>query len=211
MVYSSAVRVMISMLRGVNLGPHNRVKMDELRAMYASLGLRDIQTYVQSGNVIFGTDKGGAALVRKIEEAIARKFGFRCDVVIRTTAELRDVVARNPFKGRHVVPEKLLGTFLAHSDELSRAVRFAAQIAIADRVEGARKANARQELGGRDAGALAARLDGHIAIALGIRIPGIDDHFPFEVVSQILADLRQRSVRNRDQHHVSEHRRLSRR
>jgi len=124
MVYSSAVRVMISMLRGVNLGPHNRVKMDELRAMYASLGLRDIQTYVQSGNVIFGTDKGGAALVRKIEDAIARKFGFRCDVVIRTTAELRDVVARNPFKGRHVVPEKLLVTFLADPPERGGGEKF---------------------------------------------------------------------------------------
>jgi uncharacterized protein (DUF1697 family) len=49
--------VVISMLRGVNLGPHNRVKMEELRALYESLKLREPQTYVQSGNVVFKTDE----------------------------------------------------------------------------------------------------------------------------------------------------------
>ena len=63
-------------------------------------------------------------LEREIEDAIARKFGFRCDVVIRTTAELRDVVARNPFKGRDVVPEKLLVTFLADPPERGGAEKF---------------------------------------------------------------------------------------
>ena len=105
---------MISMLRGVNLGPHNRVKMDELRALYASLGFLDVQTYVQSGNVIFRSDKAESAVVRKIEDAIERKCGFRCDVVVRTAAEMRDVVERNPFaRHRDVQPEKLLVTFLA--------------------------------------------------------------------------------------------------
>jgi uncharacterized protein (DUF1697 family) len=106
--------VIISMLRGVNLGPHNRVKMDDLRTVYASLGLRDVQTYVQSGNVIFTSDKAGSALRRKIEDAIERKFGFRCDVVTRTTPEMRNAIAQNPFaKQRDVVPQKLLVTFLA--------------------------------------------------------------------------------------------------
>jgi uncharacterized protein (DUF1697 family) len=105
--------VLISMLRGVNVGPHNRLKMDELRALYTSLGLRDVQTYVQSGNVVFRTDKSTPTLGKKIEDAIERKFGFRSDVVLRTAAELRDVVDRNPFAGRRdIVPGKLLVTFL---------------------------------------------------------------------------------------------------
>ena len=52
----SDMAVIISMLRGVNVGGHNVIKMEELRALYASLKLRDAQTYVQSGNVIFRTD-----------------------------------------------------------------------------------------------------------------------------------------------------------
>ena len=103
------------MLRGVNLGPHNRVKMDELRALYESLKLREPQTYVQSGNVIFKTDERDLIkLTKRIEAAIEKKFGFRSDVVLRSTAELRDVIARNPFaKRRGIEPSKLLVTFLA--------------------------------------------------------------------------------------------------
>jgi uncharacterized protein (DUF1697 family) len=119
------VPVIVSMLRGVNLGAHNRVKMDELRAVYTSLGLRDVQTYVQSGNVIFKTDKTGSALVRKIEDAIEGKFGFRCDVVTRTVAELRTVVARNPFASRRdIEPGKLLVTFLADKPAGGGGERF---------------------------------------------------------------------------------------
>ena len=107
--------VIVSMLRGVNLGPHNRVKMEALRALYESLKLREPQSYVQSGNVIFKTDERDLIkLTKRIEGAIEKKFGFQSDVVLRSTAELRDAIARNPFaKRRGIEPSKLLVTFLA--------------------------------------------------------------------------------------------------
>jgi uncharacterized protein (DUF1697 family) len=107
--------VIISMLRGVNVGGHNKIKMEALRALYESLKLRDAQTYVQSGNVIFRTDERDIArLTRRIEDGIERKFGFRPDVILRTAAEMRDIVARNPFaKRRGIEPGKLLVSFLA--------------------------------------------------------------------------------------------------
>ncbi len=107
--------VIISMLRGVNLGPHHRIKMDALRALYESLGFTDVQTYVQSGNVIFRTNSRDlAAVAAQIENAVERKFGFRADVVVRTTAELRKAVERNPFAARRdLEPNKFLVTFLA--------------------------------------------------------------------------------------------------
>ena len=107
--------VIISMLRGVNVGGHNKIKMDALRDLYESLGLRDAQTYVQSGNVVFRTEaKDLAGLAKRIEDAIERKFGFRPSVIARTTADLRDAIARNPFaKRRGIDASKLLVTFLA--------------------------------------------------------------------------------------------------
>src|SRR5258708_16854637 len=107
--------VIISMLRGVNVGGHNKIKMEALRALYESLKLRDAQTYVQSGNVIFRTDKRNITqLTKRIEDGIERKFGFRPDVILRTAAEMREVIARNPFmKRRGIGPAKLLGRFLA--------------------------------------------------------------------------------------------------
>jgi len=106
--------VLISMLRGVNVGPHNRIKMDALRTVYESLKLEDVRTYVQSGNVIFrAKEKNLASLAKKIEKAIEGKFGFRCDVILRTTNELRKAIAASPFASRRdVEPGKLLITFL---------------------------------------------------------------------------------------------------
>jgi uncharacterized protein (DUF1697 family) len=107
--------VIVAMLRGVNLGGHNMIKMEALRALCGSLGLRDAQTYVQSGNVVFRTKhRNLAALAKRIEDAIERGFGFRPAVIVRTTSDLRGVIAKNPFASRRGIdPSRLLVTFLA--------------------------------------------------------------------------------------------------
>jgi uncharacterized protein (DUF1697 family) len=106
--------VLISMLRGVNVGGHNMIKMDALRALHESIGLLDAQTYIQSGNVVFRTSgRDLASLSKKIGNAIEAKFGFRPGVILRTPSELREVIARNPFAARPGIdPRKLLVTFL---------------------------------------------------------------------------------------------------
>jgi uncharacterized protein (DUF1697 family) len=121
--------VIISMLRGVNVGGHNKIKMEALRALYESLKLWDAQTYVQSGNVIFRTEERDISrLTKRIEEGIERKFRFRPNVILRTTAEMREVIARNPFaKRRGIEPGKLLVTFLG-SDPGAEAREKALQI-----------------------------------------------------------------------------------
>jgi len=107
--------VLICMLRGINLGPHNRIKMEALRALYVSLKFSDPRTYVQSGNVIFRTkEKIGPHLARKIQDAIEKKFGFSPGVILRTPEEFRMTIANNPFaKRKDIHPGKLLVTFLA--------------------------------------------------------------------------------------------------
>jgi uncharacterized protein (DUF1697 family) len=107
--------VLISMLRGVNLGSHNRVKMDALCDLYEELKLESPRTYVQSGNVIFTTkEKDTAKLTKKIQNAIEKTFQCRPEVILRTTGEMKKAVAANPFSGRrNIEPGKLLVTFLA--------------------------------------------------------------------------------------------------
>jgi uncharacterized protein (DUF1697 family) len=107
--------VIVSMLRGVNVGGHHLVKMDTLRALYESIGLHDARTYVQSGNVVFRTQQRDVArLPKRIEDAIEQAFGFRPSVIVRTASELRAVIAANPFAERNdVLPARLLVTFLA--------------------------------------------------------------------------------------------------
>ena len=107
--------VIICMLRGVNVGGHNLIKMDALKALCVSLKLKDPQTYVQSGNVIFGSiEKDLVKLSKRIQDAIEKAHGFRSGVVLRTLAELQEVVAQNPFAKRSGIESgKLLVNFLA--------------------------------------------------------------------------------------------------
>jgi uncharacterized protein (DUF1697 family) len=107
--------VYAALLRGINLGPHKRVKMDELRKSFEALGCEQVKTYIQSGNAVFKAGKGSpAALQKKIEERIVHDFGFSVSVVLRTSLELAKTVAGNPFlKQRGVDPEKLHVTFLS--------------------------------------------------------------------------------------------------
>lgn len=106
--------VVICLLRAVNLGGYNKIKMDVLRSLCESLDLRDPQTYVQSGNVIFRTKERNLLRVSKrLQDSIEARCGFRPEVILRTTAELRDVIARNPFATRRgVEPNKLIVNFL---------------------------------------------------------------------------------------------------
>jgi uncharacterized protein (DUF1697 family) len=106
--------VLICMLRGVNLGGHHKIKMDDLRAMCTGLKLTGVQTHLQSGNVIFRTDERSLAnLADRIQTRINRKCGFRPDIMFRTIPEMREVVARNPFAMRKgIEPGKLAVVFL---------------------------------------------------------------------------------------------------
>jgi len=118
--------VVVSMLRGINLGAHKRVKMDDLRGLYESLGYTDVRTHIQSGNVIFSSkDRNMVTLARRIGKGIEDTFGFQSEVVVRSIAELKDVVARNPFAGRKDMdPSRFLVNFLVTDpgDEARAAV-----------------------------------------------------------------------------------------
>jgi uncharacterized protein (DUF1697 family) len=119
--------VLVSLLRGVNLGGH-MVEMDALRALYESLGMRKVETFIRSGNIIFTTPaRDRTALAKRLEDAIEKEFGFHCDVVLRHADELRDGLARNPFAGRpNINPGKLLVTFLASDPDPEGAAKVRA-------------------------------------------------------------------------------------
>lgn len=101
------------MLRAVNLGSHNRVKMDLLCALCTTLKFSDPRTYVQSGNVVFrSSERSLRRVAQQLEDGIERQFGFRTDVIVRSAAEMRDVVKRNPFaERRNIDPKRLLVLF----------------------------------------------------------------------------------------------------
>jgi uncharacterized protein (DUF1697 family) len=109
----------VAMLRGINLGPHKRVKMEALRKSFESLGLKNVQTYIQSGNVTFKAGKTSpASLRKKIEAQITSDFGFSSLAILRSQEELGKVVTENPFlKQAGTSLEKLHVIFLSETPD----------------------------------------------------------------------------------------------
>lgn len=106
-----------ALLRGVNIGPHKRIGMAELRATVESLGHTDVETYLQSGNVVF-TPAAGAPrhLGAQLERAIADATGHDVPVVVRSGKELARIVASSPYSVDD--PTKLVVVFLGEAVEL---------------------------------------------------------------------------------------------
>ena len=105
--------VFVSMLRGVNVGGHSRVKKEALKAAYAALGLRNVRTLLQSGNVLFTSGlKDRRALAQRITQELERRLDLKIEVLVRTLAEIRTIVERGPVSAR-ADPSKLLVMFLS--------------------------------------------------------------------------------------------------
>jgi uncharacterized protein (DUF1697 family) len=91
------VATYVAFLRGVNLGPNNKISMPALRALAEDLGYADVATYINSGNLIISSSKKAATVEREISNAIKDTFGRPIDVTVRTAAQLKKILAENPY------------------------------------------------------------------------------------------------------------------
>ncbi|HEY2494602.1 MAG TPA: DUF1697 domain-containing protein [Paenibacillus sp.] len=89
--------IYIALLRGINVGGKNRIKMTELKSTFEAMGLSRVQTYIQSGNVLFEASEEEEPLRKRIEHEIEEVFGFSVSVIIRTAKELTTIAANCPF------------------------------------------------------------------------------------------------------------------
>ncbi len=88
----------IALLRGINVGGHRLIKMEDLRTFFEAMGFQKVQTYIQSGNVIFDTAKSDVKTLRNaIEEKLLQFCGFAVDVYLRSESEFAAVVRNSPF------------------------------------------------------------------------------------------------------------------
>jgi uncharacterized protein (DUF1697 family) len=117
----------VALLRGINLGARNKVSMTDLRTLVEGLGGEDVSTYVQSGNVVFKSSEGAVDLTRGIEKHIKRDLGLDVTVLVRTKAQLKKMLADNPFVGGGTDPKKLHVTFLADAPDRDRVRKVEAK------------------------------------------------------------------------------------
>ena len=102
--------IFVAFLRGINVGGRNKIKMANLKRMFESIGFKHVETYIQSGNVLFESDETEDMIRMKIENEMKDWFGFSSFVVLRTAAELEQIIKKYPFSKKEIAKAEALNT-----------------------------------------------------------------------------------------------------
>jgi len=105
----------VAMLRGINVAGHKTLRMEHLRALCSDIGFQNVETYVQSGNIVLRSSIENPTIISKrIGAQIIESFGFEVPVIVRTLKGMRNVISNNPFlKENGIDSSKLHVTFLS--------------------------------------------------------------------------------------------------
>jgi uncharacterized protein (DUF1697 family) len=133
--------VYISLLRGINVGAHKRMKMEKLRASCQALRFEQVASYIQSGNLVFkGAKLSPAAVSKKIEKQIESDFGFHADVITRSADELKKILFTNPLlREAGVDASKLHVVFLSRTPSAESVHKLESITLAPDRVRVSRR------------------------------------------------------------------------
>jgi uncharacterized protein (DUF1697 family) len=133
--------IYVALLRGINIGPHKRMKMEKLRASCEGLGFERVRTFIQSGNVIFKAAKlSGDGISKKLSACILADFGFSVEVIARSKDEMGVIIEANPFVGqRGIDVKKLHVLFLSEVPAAAAVKKLESLTTTPDKVHAARK------------------------------------------------------------------------
>ena len=107
------MKTYIALLKGINVGGHKKVPMAELRDLFSKSGYENVQTYIQSGNVVFESEENNASTIaQKVQDAIKEKYNFAPQVILLRPKELMDAIESNPFPIAEIEPKTLHLYFL---------------------------------------------------------------------------------------------------
>ena len=105
----------VSILRGINVSGHKKILMADLRGLYEKLGFKNVQSYIQSGNVVFdyAGDQSKHAIAGMIENSIEKEYKFQVPVLVKQVNDLINTIKNNPFtEEAGVDPSRVAVTFL---------------------------------------------------------------------------------------------------
>ena len=89
----------VAFLRAINVGGHKIIKMDDLKKIFQSFGLENVQSFIQSGNIIFESQETNTnSLEKKLENQLEQALGYKVELFLRTVKEVADLANKSPFK-----------------------------------------------------------------------------------------------------------------
>ncbi len=130
--------IYIALLRGINVGGKRKVLMADLKNLFTKMGFSNCITYIQSGNVVFGSKKknDNIALAMKIEAAILENFKLDVPVMVRKASEWKQIISNNPFlKDENIGIERLHLTLLDKTPEQTQFQDLKQKVLDSDQFE----------------------------------------------------------------------------
>jgi len=89
--------IYIALFRGINVGGHNIIKMAELRNLFQTIQLKNVKTYIQSGNVVFESEEEEKILRNRLEQEVEKTFGFPVSIILRNSIQIEKIIQQCPF------------------------------------------------------------------------------------------------------------------
>jgi len=130
------MKTFIGLLRGINIGGHNKIPMAGLRTLCGELGWKNVQTYIQSGNLVFSASGKPASLEKQLQQAIEDRFGLSIPVIVRQAADWPAYVKGNPFASACKKEPHLVAMYLSKAAPKADAVKALLERAMAgERIE----------------------------------------------------------------------------
>lgn len=117
----------IAILRGINVGGKRKIRMTDLKSLCETLGWKDIETYIQSGNLIFTSDVPTSELEESLKLTIKEKYGLDVPVIVRSSKELQTSIDSNPFFNKSIEIHQLHLTFLKEKplkEEVEKILKY---------------------------------------------------------------------------------------
>lgn len=117
----------ISILRGINVSGKKKILMADLRALYENLGFNNVQTYIQSGNVVFddARNKSNYTIAEMIEHSIAKEYKFQVPVLVKQAGDLISTIKKNPFtEEAGADPSRVAVTFLENQPAAENLIKL---------------------------------------------------------------------------------------
>lgn len=115
----------IALLRGINVGGHHIIKMADLKEMMSNLGFTEVNSYIQSGNILFNTaDQSNAAISEQVKKDIEARFGYKIPVIVLDTEKLLEASKNNPFLKTETDITRLHLSFLSNIPDTENATQL---------------------------------------------------------------------------------------
>ncbi|WP_424002926.1 DUF1697 domain-containing protein [Maribacter sp. IgM3_T14_3] len=120
------MKTYIAFLRGINVSGKHKIPMAELRELCDSISLKEVKTYIQSGNIVFKSElQNTSELESLISKAILKSFGFEVPVIVKTTSQLRDILNDNPFESEdEIIRKQVYFVLLNDLPKISELTKF---------------------------------------------------------------------------------------